>query len=395
MLDFSQALAGPYCTQMLADHGAEVIKVEPPVSGDLSRTTGEFHAQDTARVNSGYFHSINRNKKSIVIDLKHPRARDLILDLVGDFDVVVENFRVGVMDRLGIGYEALRERNPRLVYATVRGFGDPRSGTSPYADWPAFDVVAQAMGGISGITGPDADHPLKIGPGVGDIVPALYLTIGVLSAVFRARQTGQGQFVDVSMVDCMLATCERIVQQWSFGKVIAHPEGNYHPLLSPFGIYPASDGHVALGMVSQQFFSEFCRLMDVPELAEREEFSSQAARARSGRALDPIVAEITARFSRAELTERLGGKVPYGPVYSMADIAADPHFSVREMLAPIRVDGIDEELYIAGVPIKMSETPGRVGAPGPRQGADTSKVLAGAGLSEALIESLRAAGTIR
>jgi len=395
VLDFTQALAGPYCTQMLADHGADVIKVEPPVTGDLGRTTGAFHAQDEQHVNSGYFHSINRNKKSIVVDLKHPQARDLILDLVGEYDVVVENFRVGVMDRLGIGYETLRERNPRLVYATVRGFGDPRSGESPYAQWPAFDVVAQAMGGISGITGPDADHPLKIGPGVGDIVPALYLTIGVLAAVLRARETGRGQFVDVSMIDAMLATCERIVQQWSFGKVIAHPEGNYHPLLSPFGIYPAKDGHVAIGMVSQEFFRQFCGLLDASALAEEERFSSQAARARSRRELDPIVAELTGRFTRAELTGRLGGKVPYGPVYSMTDIAADPHFAVREMLVPIRVGGIDEELYIAGVPIKMSETPGQVVAPGPAQGADTDRVLAGAGLSSERIASLKAEGVIR
>lgn len=395
VLDFTQALAGPYCTQMLADHGAEVIKVEPMVSGDLSRTTGEYHAQDKARINSGYFHSINRNKKSIVVDLKHPQARELILDLVADFDVVAENFRAGVMDRLGIGYEVLRQRNPRLVYATVRGFGDPRSGTSPYADWPAFDVVAQAMGGISGITGPDADQPIKIGPGVGDIVPALYLTIGVLAAVMRARETGQGQFVDVSMVDCMLATCERIVQQWSFGKVIARPEGNYHPLLSPFGIYPASDGHVALAMVSQDFFRQFCCLLDQPELADREEYASQAARTRTEGTLDPIVAELTARFTRAELTERLGGKVPYGPVYSMADIAVDPHFAVREMLVPIRVDGIDEDLYIAGVPIKMSETPGKVAAPGPAQGADTLAFLNRAGLSADRIAELRDSGVVR
>ncbi|HKT73719.1 MAG TPA: CoA transferase [Steroidobacteraceae bacterium] len=394
VLDLTQALAGPYCTQMLADHGAEVVKVEPPVSGDLARTTGPYHAQDLEQRNSGYFHSINRNKKSIVVDLKRPEGRDLIRDIVSGYDVLVENFRVGVMDRLGLSYELLRERNPRLVYATVRGFGDPRSSRSPYADWPAFDVVAQAMGGISGITGPTADQPLKVGPGVGDIVPALYLTIGVLCAVIHAKRTGQGQFVDVSMVDAVLAMSERIVHQWSFGKVVAKPEGNFHPLMSPFGLYPASDGHVAVATVSQEFFRLFCQALDAPQLAELDAFSSQKARATAGRTLDQAVSELTRRFTRAELVERLGGKIPFGPVYTMDDIARDRHFAVREMLVPIHIEGIDDALYLAGIPIKMSATPGMISSPGPRQGQHSDEILRAAGFSPEQIQSWRDAGVI-
>ncbi|HKR90273.1 MAG TPA: CoA transferase [Phenylobacterium sp.] len=395
VLDLTQALAGPFCTQMLADQGADVVKVEPPVTGDLGRTTGAYHAADTEHVNSGYFHSINRNKKSIVVDLKTPEGRDLLLELVPQFDVIVENFRAGVMDRFGLSYEVLRERNPRLVYAAIRGFGDPRSGRSPYSDWPAFDVVAQAMGGISGITGPGPDQPLKIGPGVGDIIPALFLAVGVLSAVISARATGRGQFVDVAMVDAILATSERIVQQWSFGKQNPGPEGNYHPLMSPFGLYPAKDGHVAIATVSQDFFRAFCIALDAPELPEQAEFSSQKARSVCGRRLDHIVSELTRRFTRAELKERLGGLIPFGPVYTIADIVADPHFAAREMLAPIQVPGIPEELYIAGVPIKMSETPGGVHARGPRQGEHTDEVLAAAGFTEGQIAALRRKGAIR
>ncbi|HKT77390.1 MAG TPA: CoA transferase [Sphingobium sp.] len=395
VLDLTQALAGPYCTQMLGDHGAEVVKIEPLVSGDLARVTGPFHAADTEKVNSGYFHSINRNKKSVVVDLKQPEGRDLILALVPQFDVVVENFRAGVMDRLGLGYEVLRERNPKLVYATVRGFGDPRSGASPYVNWPAFDVVAQAMGGIAGITGPDADQPMKIGPGVGDIVPALYLTIGVLAAVIRARSTGEGQFVDVSMVDAMLATTERIVHQWSFGKIIAKPEGNFHPLMSPFGIYPAKDGHVAVATVSQDFFQTLCNELGSPEIPQIEAYSSQQARASAGRPLDLIISEMTRKFTRQELTDKLGGKIPFGPVYTMADIAQDEHFAAREMLVPIDVPGIPETVYIAGVPIKMSETPGRVARPGPRQGEHSDEILAQAGFTADQIEAWRSAGVIR
>lgn len=395
VLDLTQALAGPYCTQMLADHGAEVVKVEPPVSGDLGRTTGPYHEADTDHVNSGYFHSINRNKKSIVIDLKRPEGRDLILDLVPQYDVVVENFRSGVMDRLGLGYEVLRERNPKLIYAAVRGFGDPRGGESPYADWPAFDVVAQAMGGIAGITGRSAGEPMKVGPGVGDIVPALYLTIGILSAVIRARETGLGQFVDVSMVDAVLALSERIVHQWSFGKKIAGPEGNFHPLMSPFGFYPAQDGHVALAAVSQDFFKILCSALGAPELPEIEAYGSQQARSTAGRQLDLIIADLTSRFTRAELTERLGGRMPFGPVYTMTEIAGDPHFSARDMIVPVTIPGIPETLHIVGVPIKMSETPGRVARRGPRQGEHSDEVLRAAGFAREQIESWRTSGVIR
>ena len=395
VLDLTQALAGPYCTQMLGDHGADVVKIEPPVSGDLSRTTGPFHAADTRHLNSGYFHSINRNKRSIVVDLKKHEGRDLVLEMIPQFDVIVENYRSGVMDRLGLAYEVLRERNPRLVYAAVRGFGDPRSGESPYSDWPAFDVVAQAMGGIVGITGPGADEPTKIGPGVGDIIPALYLTIGVLAAVLKARETGKGQFVDVSMVDAVLATTERISNQWFFGKVVARPEGNFHPLMSPFGIYPAKDGHIAIACVSQAFFRTFCEELGAPELPDMPAYGSQRARAVVGRELDLIVADLTVRYTRAELTEKLGGRIPYGPVYTMVEISQDPHFAARDMLVPVAVPGIPEEMRLVGVPIKLSETPGRVTRCGPGQGEHTQEVLTRAGFSAEQIAAWREGGVIR
>ena len=193
IIDLTQMLAGPYGTMMLADHGAEVIKVESP-SGDMTRPGGPFHPDDREKTHGGYFQSVNRNKKSIVLDLKTDAGRSALKTLIKDADAITENFRAGVMDKLGLSYESLREINPKLVYGTLRGFGDPRTGASPYVDWPAFDVVAQAMGGIMGITGPDADHPTKVGPGVGDIIPGMMLAFGVLSAIHHARRTGQGQF---------------------------------------------------------------------------------------------------------------------------------------------------------------------------------------------------------
>lgn len=200
ILDLTQMLAGPYCTMVLADQGATVVKIEPP-EGDMSRGTGLYRDDDQARLLGGYFQSIDRNKDSVVLDLKTEAGKAAFLIMVQQADIVVESFRAGVMDRLGLSYETLREVNPRLVYGSLRGFGDPRTGASPYRDWPTYDVVAQAMGGIMAITGPDANSPTKIGPGIGDIVPGLFLACGLLAAVHHARRTGQGQMVDVAMID--------------------------------------------------------------------------------------------------------------------------------------------------------------------------------------------------
>jgi crotonobetainyl-CoA:carnitine CoA-transferase CaiB-like acyl-CoA transferase len=200
IIDLTQMLAGPYGTMMLADHGARVIKVESP-TGDMTRDPAEPDGSGNRL--GGYFQSIDRNKDSVVLDLKTESGGAAFKALVRSADAVVENFRSGVMERLGLGYEVLSKINPRLVYGTLRGFGDPRTALSPYQDWPAFDVIAQAMGGIMAITGPNAKTPTKVGPGVGDIVPGMMLAFGVLAAIHHARRTGQGQFVDVAMADAV------------------------------------------------------------------------------------------------------------------------------------------------------------------------------------------------
>ena len=192
IIDLTQMLAGPFCTMLLADQGAEVVKVEP-IDGDHTRIIGPYHADDRLKAFGGYFASVNRNKKSIAIDLKKPEGRDLVIRLCQDADAVVENSRAGVMERLGLSYETLREANPKLVYATIRGFGDRRTGASPYVDWPAYDVVSQAFGGVMAITGPDKNTPLKVGPGIGDLMPATMCAVGLVSAIFRAHKTGRYQ----------------------------------------------------------------------------------------------------------------------------------------------------------------------------------------------------------
>jgi len=394
VLDFTQALAGPFCTQQLADLGAEVVKVEALSGGDLSRGSGPFHEADPERKHSGYFHSINRGKTSIAVDLKSAAGVELIKRLIPQFDVVVENFRAGVMDRFGLSYEALAALNPKLVYAAIRGFGDPRTGESPYVDWPAYDVVAQAMGGMMGITGLAGGAPIKIGPGVGDTIPGLYAALGIVSAVLHARETGEGQFVDVAMADAVLGVCERILHQYSFGHQVPGPEGNHHPFLLPFGVYPAADGFVALACPNDHFFRALVEALGAPETLDDPKFASPKARAQNRLEVIERLSALTSRFTKAELQRRLGGLVPFGPVLDVAEIARDPHFRARGMLAPLDLPGFPEPMRVAGQPIKFTKTPAAVGRRGPALGEHTEAVLLAHGATPADIDRWRKAGAI-
>jgi crotonobetainyl-CoA:carnitine CoA-transferase CaiB-like acyl-CoA transferase len=393
IVDLTQMLAGPYCTMLLADQGAEVIKVEP-LDGDHTRIIGPYHADDELKAFGGYFASVNRNKKSIAIDLKRPEGRELVMRFCESADAVVENYRGGVMDRLGLSYEAIHERNPKLVYATIRGFGDWRTGKSPYADFPAYDVISQAMGGIMAITGPDKDTPMKVGPGVGDIVPAITCAFGIVSAIYRASKTGKGQFVDVGMVDAVLAVCERIMHQHSYAQTLPVPEGNHHPLLCPFGMFPAKDGFVTIAAHADTHFPVLCRLIGRPEMATDPRFVTVQDRRANQDLIIAAVADFTRQRTKQELLKHLGGQVPFSPVYNVRDIVADPHFKVREMLPRVPHPGLDHEVQIAGVPIKMTETPGKVRHRAPLLGEHTDLFLTSIGCNAEDIARLRAANVV-
>ncbi|WP_179735565.1 MULTISPECIES: CaiB/BaiF CoA-transferase family protein [unclassified Bradyrhizobium] len=391
IIDLTQMLAGPFGSMLLADHGAEVIKIEP-LEGDMTRRGGSFRSDDHQRLLNGYFQSVNRNKQSVCLDLKSTEGKAAFLALVRSADAVVENFRAGVMERLGLGYEVLKRENPRLVYGALRGFGDERTGASPYLTWPAFDVVAQAMGGIMAITGPDAKTPTKVGPGVGDIVPGIMLAFGVLAAVHNARRTGVGQFVDVSMVDAVLSVCERPVWQHSVDGSIPGPEGNHHPFISPFGMFPAADGFVTIAAHQQQFFTVLCGAIGAEALLQDPRFCDDQARGANRNDLNRELGEFTQRFTKAELVARLGGRIPFGPVMNIAEIDADPHFAKREMIVEVEQPG-SGSIRIAGVPIKMTETPGAIRRRAPFLGEQTRTQLGRAGLSEDAIQALIAART--
>lgn len=397
VLDLTQMLAGPFATMMLADQGATVVKIEPP-GGDRTRSNGP-HLPGATRIQGGgfgsYFASINRNKQSLVLDLKKPEGKAALRRLVEQADVLVENYRTGVMDRLGLGYEDLADVNPRLVYAALRGFGDPRSGKSPYAEWPAYDPVAQAMGGIMGITGPEpGGAPTKVGPGVGDLIPAMFLAYGIAAACWQAHRSGRGQFVDVAMVDAILALCERPVFQYSATAQAPGPEGNGHPLLCPFGLFPARDGHVSLGVPNDRFWVPLTARMGRPELATDARYASNEARVANRHEVEAIVSEWTARHTKAELSDLLGGEIPYGPVLDAADIFADPHFRARHMLVDVEQPGAARPLTVANTPIRMGSTPGGVQRRAPMVGEHTDALLAGFGFADHEIAALREAQAV-
>ncbi len=378
VLDLTQALAGPFCTMLLADLGADVVKVEPP-QGDMTRGLPPFPADRDGCDYGGYFASINRNKRSIVLDLK-TADRDVLLRLAETADAVVENARVGVMDRLGVGWERLRERNPRLVYAAIRGFGDPRTGRSPYAEWPAFDIVAQCMGGVVATTGAAGTSGVPCGPSVGDLFPGTLAALGIVSAVHSARVTGRGQFLDVAMYDALVALCEGAVYYYSYEGRVLGPKGTGHPALCPFDVFPARDGAAAIAAPTDTQWKLLCEAMGEPGLAGDPRYDHNLKRVAAAAEVRDVVSAWTRRHTKRELVELLAGKVPVGPVNTAADIFADPHVRARDMLVEVEQPGRNRPVVLAGPPIKLTATPAAIYRRPPRLGEHTAEILAEAGI---------------
>lgn len=380
ILDCTQALAGPYCTMLLADLGADVVKIEPP-RGDMARALGPRPKDREGCDYGGYFASINRNKRSIVLDLKVADDRDVFLSLVGSADAVVENARVGVMDRLGLGYETLRERNGRLVYVAIRGFGDPRTGESPYAEWPAFDIVAQSMGGMVGLTGPRGSTGMPAGASVGDLFPGALAALGLVSALLSARSSGRGQFVDVAMYDAVLSLCENIVYKYSADGTVEQPKGQGHPMLCPFDIYETNDGGVAIAAPADPHWKLLCEAIGRSDLVADERTRTVFARSANREFTNSAILDWTRDRSRREVVEALAGRVPVGPVQNASDIFRDPHATVRNMLIEVEQPGSNPPLTLAGAPIKLTGTPSGVYRRPPLVGEHTAEVLAEAGIT--------------
>jgi len=381
IIDCTMALAGPFGTGLLADLGANVIKVEPP-AGDAFRPLPPFppdygHAARGSEAGVDYgapFAGVNRNKRSIRLDLKSAADRDILLELCAKADAIVENMRAGVMDKLGLGYETIAERNPRIVYGAVRGFGDPRTGDSPYSAWPCLDVAAQSFGGVVNANGELSNVAIA------DIYPGTLLALGLVSAVYNAKQTGQGQFFDVAMYDAMLAMLQTNVAAYGFSGT-AHADGPRRRVLVPFGLFPTSDGRVAIAAPQPNHWEALCTAMDRADLLTDERTRSNGRRVRNPEFTEAQIAAWTSQFSKAEIVQKLGGRVPVGPANNMADIFADPHTAAREMIQRFQLPGDNPEAAVAGNPIKFSATPtGFYQAP-PQLGEHTEAILAEFGLS--------------
>ncbi|MEO1062269.1 MAG: CoA transferase [Actinomycetota bacterium] len=374
VVDLTQALAGPYCTMILADQGADVIKVEPP-AGDGSRHIGPHTEVDEKHHFGGYFASINRNKRSIVLDLKDEADCDHLRRLVDGADVLVENYRAGVMDKLGLSYESLSARNPRLVYAAIRGFGDPRTGESPYVDWPAYDIVAQSMSGLVSYTGTKDGHRVASGPSVGDLYPATMAVVGILSALHHSRATGRGQFVDVAMLDSLVALCESMVWRYSYTGEVQAPRGTEHPSLCPFEIYATADGACAIAAPGPNHWAELCRIIGRDDLVDTDETRSARRRVLHREMVRDVVEGWTRTHTTHAVVDALAGRVPCGPVHNATTLFDDPHVAARETLVAVEHPGSDRPVLTPNTPIRYTATPGGVHRRAPKLGEHTDEVL--------------------
>ena len=374
ILDLTWMLSGPYCTMLLADMGADVIKVESP-TGDPMREVGPHLPDDEERHYGGYFQSVNRSKRSIVLDLKTAEGRCELFALAETADAVVENFRSGVMGRLGVGYEQLHEVNPSLVYTSLRGFGDKRSGATELNDRPAMDYTAQAMSGFMSVTGPQG-QPTKAGPGVGDIFPGALTALGVVSAILSAKRTGQGQYVDIAMYDAMVSLCERIVYQYGYTGIDPLSVGNRHPLWSLYNTFETTDGFVCISAVFDHEWVKLAAAMGQPDLGFDERFATTESRLANDDEANEIVLAWTKARSRAEVLEAVGDTVPVAPVQSAKDLFDDAHLRQREMIVEVEHPGSSQPGRVAGVPIRFLSTPAGVKSRAPMLGEHSAEIRA-------------------
>jgi crotonobetainyl-CoA:carnitine CoA-transferase CaiB-like acyl-CoA transferase len=387
VLDFTQILAGPFCTMLLADMGADVIKIEKPDGGDDTRRFGPPFIKGE----SAAFMGINRNKRSIVLDLKNERGVEAARYMLKKADVMVQNSRPGAMERLGLGYEDVRRSNPAIIYCTISGFGT----TGPYKDKAGFDLVAQGMSGLMSITGFPDSPPAKVGVPVADLNTGMYAAYAILSAYIHRLKTGKGQHIDASLLESGLAyTVYESTTYFATGEVAA-PQGSAHRMLAPYQAFATRDGYINIGAANQSNWERLCRAIGRLDLLEDPRFSSNAKRMEHVKELTPIMEKTFLTQTTAywvELLERAG--VPCGPIYNMAQVYADPQVQARNMVVETE-HPIAGRIKNIGIPIKLSETPGVIRRPAPALGQHTDEVLAEFGYSPADIERLKECGAVR
>ena len=386
VLDLSQAYAGPFCTMHMADQGAKVIKIEVPGVGDQSRTW-----EPVKDDKSGYFSYINRNKYGLSLNLKSDKGKEIFKKLVAKADVVVENFRVGTMEKLGVGYEILKEINPSIIYAQITGFGlDNR-----LAQRPCYDPVAQAMGGIMSITG--FEQPTKVGPAIGDSFSGTYMAAAISMALYQRAVTGMGRRIDVSMLDTIFSILDSAVVEYTYKGNISKPNGNADLSISPFDSFKAKDGMYILACGSDKFFRKFCEVMEQPELADDTRFATNSARVQNHNSLlKPIIEEWSSHKTLDELEELIAGAgIPFGRIQNVKDLCEMDVIKQRNMLWEIDDPFLGEKITVPGTPIKMHGCDDAPQRPAPMIGQHTAELLGELlGTKPEEVERLKAEGVV-
>ncbi|MCD5413477.1 MAG: CoA transferase [Clostridiales bacterium] len=366
ILDLTRVLAGPYATMILADLGADVVKIEMPEIGDDSRHFGPHIKGESA-----YFMSINRNKRSMALNLKKEEGKKLFLKMIKKFDVVVENFRPGTMEKLGLGYDMLKTINPKLVYAATSGYGH----TGPYSKRPAYDAVVQAMGGLMSITGELGGKPTRVGSSIGDITAGLFTTIAILTALTNRSTTGKGQKVDIAMLDCKVAILENAIARFTVSNEIPKPIGNKHSAIVPFETFETKDGEIMIAVGNDVIWSRFCEAINITELVDDDRFRTNVLRNENHGILIPLILKKIKNKTTEEWQNVLDNfGVPNGPINTIDKVIKDPQIIDREMIVEVEhpIAGI---VKVPGIPIKFSETPGEINRCAPLLGEHTREVL--------------------
>ncbi len=381
IIDFSKALAGPYCTMLLADMGAEVIKVEMPGSGDDSRGWGPPFIEGEA----AYFLSVNRNKKSITLNLKDPKAKEIALKIIEKADIVLESNRPGVMTKLGLDYETVKKINPGIIYCSISGFGQ----TGPYSKRPGFDQVIQGYGGIMGLTGEKGGGPLKVGIAVTDIATGMFAATGILTALYHRERTGQGQHVDASMLDGQVSWLTYQAGRYLASGNVPQRIGSAHPLIVPYQDFEASDGFINIAAGNDNLWKKFCAVTDLSDIADDPKFATNPKRVENR---DEVVEIVSKKINTKTMQEWLDilndAGVPCGPIYTVDQIFNDPQVLAREMLVEVDHPKCGK-IQVTGSPIKLSETPAEITTHPPMLGEHNSSILQEFGFSEEDITKLK------
>jgi crotonobetainyl-CoA:carnitine CoA-transferase CaiB-like acyl-CoA transferase len=376
VLDLSRVLAGPWSTQILADLGADVVKVEAPGRGDDTRAWGPPFLQGPDGQDeigtSAYYLAANRNKRSIAVDFASPEGAALLRQLATKADIVIENFKVGGLKKYGLDWESLRAVKPNLVYCSVTGFGQ----TGPYASRGGYDFVAQGMGGFMAITGEEGGQPLRAGVAMADVTTGLYATISILAALRHAERTGEGQQIDISLLDTQIACLANQAMNWLVGGVDPGRLGNRHPTVVPYKTFDVADGTIIIAIGNDGQFRAFCALMGVPQLAQDARFVTASARLINRDAIEAEVQRLVANEPGLPLIDRLAAAgVPAGPVNKVSEVFADPFITARNVVHDfVRADGA--HIPSVAFPGKLSATPATMRRPPPRVGEDEQSILA-------------------